>query len=152
MQRISFKLSEAAISGLMSEAQKDDVSVGQLLRDAVKRELRRRHPPAKTPRRADEQLVARLSALLAPAFAAAQSWGDLNRRLRKQGYELVPAGGGLALHETEQGERLCKASEMGYGYARLIRRFGQAFPGHSHRWLAERVLKEAQDERFDVFE
>ncbi|QDC11436.1 hypothetical protein FHY55_20345 [Oceanicola sp. D3] len=130
----------------MDEAQKGDISVGQLLRDAVRRELRHRHTPAKTPRRADERLVARLAALLAPAFADAESWSHLTDLLHRLDHELRPAGGGLAVHRLSDGQRICKASEIGQAYSRLIRRFGAPFPGHSHRYLVERVLGDAPKE------
>ncbi|MGR3792933.1 hypothetical protein [Vannielia sp. SX4] len=155
MQRISFQVSHATLSSLMDEAQRADISVGQLLRDAVRRELRRRHTPAKTPRRADERLVARLGALLAPAFADAESWEHLQCLLQRKGFELRPAGGGLTLNDIENGNRVCKASELGYPYARLIGRFRTAFPGHAHQHLVERVLGELNDgpdDDFDVIE
>ncbi len=154
MQRISFQVSHATLSSLMDEAQKADISVGQLLRDAVRRELRRRVAPARTPRRADERLVAQLARLLDPAFAEAESWDHLARLLRALGHELRPAGGGLAVHHLRDGRRICKASEIGQAYSRLIRRFGAPFPGHSHRHLVERILGETteEDESVEVIE
>ncbi|SIO15629.1 hypothetical protein [Vannielia litorea] len=140
MQRISFQVSHPTLAALMDAAQRDDISVGQLLRDAVRRELHRRHATAKTPQRADERLVAGLATLLAPAFAEAESWSQLASLLRLRGHELRPAGGGLAVHHISDGRRICKASELGQAYSTLIRRFQSPFPGHSQRHLVERVL------------
>jgi hypothetical protein len=44
----------------------------------------------------------------------------------------------LALHRHPSGIRVCKVSELGYGYSKLIERFRTAFPGHTHTWIAER--------------
>lgn len=110
-----------------------EFSIQQLLKDALRSEIVRAQTPAKTPNRADERLVARLQRLLAPDMATAQGWADLHARLARHGVELRPAGGGLTLHRKPGGQRLCKASELGFAYARLVRRFGAPMPGHPHR-------------------
>jgi hypothetical protein len=46
----------------------------------------------------------------------------------------------MALVRANSGRYICKASQVGVGYWGLIKRFGTGFPGHSHSWLAERVL------------
>ena len=112
-------------------AVKDDISVGQIIRDAINREIRRR-AIAKTPVRADERLVAPLRALLADDFAYARNWEDLQARLLAKGYRLAEAGGGLILQSRATSDRLCKASELGYSYSALLRRFDCVFPGHAH--------------------
>jgi hypothetical protein len=119
-------------------AAEDDVSVGQIIRDAINRDIRRR-AEAKTPVRADERLVAPLRALLADDFAYAKGWGELQARLFKKGYRLVEAGGGLILQSQESGERICKASELGYSYSALLRRFDSVFPGHAHTAPLRRI-------------
>jgi len=115
-------------------AQARDISIGQLMRDVLAREISRARN-AKPPVRADERLVAPLRARLAGDLAKARDW-----RLRTKGYVLRAAGGGLALHDWPGDRRVCKASELGFSYSRLMRRFGAPFPGHSHTWLAERML------------
>ena len=107
-----------------------DVTPGQVVRDLLKREISRR--AAKRSERANEPLVARLQRLLAVPMAEATSWHDLHARLRQRGYELRPAGGGLTLHDAE-GTRLCKSSELGFAYSRLVKRFMAPMPGHPHR-------------------
>ena len=69
---VTIKLPEPMIAALHDLAVRDDVSVGQLVRLALDKELRRR-AEAKTPIRADERLVAPLRALLADDMAYAKS-------------------------------------------------------------------------------
>jgi len=127
---VTLRLAAPTLAALRRIATAEDVTVGQLVRDAIARDLDRRRS-AKTPVRADEQLVASLRALLAQDFADARSWHDLATRLSHKGYRLVEAGGGLVLQDWN-GERQCKGSELGYPYAQLARRFCAPFPGHSH--------------------
>ena len=134
---ITLRLSDVTLSALERTAQADDTSVNDIIRDAIDRDLRRR-AAAKTPVRADERLVAPLRALLAEDFAYAQGWHDLAARLARKGFLLVESGGGLLLRRLT-GERLCKASELGFSYARLLSRFDTAFPGHAHEATLARV-------------
>lgn len=106
--------------------------------------------PAKTPLRADEgsevgrgPLLAPLRALLAADLSKAQGWDDLQARLSNHGYTFRERGGGLALYCCTTAARICKASDLGWTYSDLMRRFDQPFPGHSHTHLAERVLNRA---------
>jgi hypothetical protein len=119
-------------------AAEDDVSVGQIIRDAINRDIRRR-AEAKTPVRADERLVAPLRVLLADDFAYAKGWGELQARLFKKGCRLAETGGGLILQSQESGARICKASELGYSYSALLRRFDSVFPGHAHTAPLRRI-------------
>ena len=126
------------VAALRQIAGDEDTSVGHLIRGAIKRDLYRR-TRAKTARRADERLVAPLRALLADDLAYATGWDDLQARLLRKGYQLHEAGGGLALHDLD-GARLCKASDFGYSYSRLMRRFKAPFPGHGHRYLYRKAM------------
>ena len=126
------------VAALRQLAGDEDTSVGNLIRDAIKRDLYRRSR-AKTARRADERLVAPLRALLADDLAYADGWDDLQARLARKGYQLREAGGGLALHDAA-GARVCKGSDLGYSYSRLMRRFNAPFPGHRHRYLYRKAL------------
>ena len=126
------------VAALRQLAGDKDTSVGNLIRDAIKRDLYRRSR-AKTARRADERLVAPLRALLADDLAYADGWDDLQARLARKGYQLREAGGGLALHDAA-GARVCKGSDLGYSYSRLMRRFNAPFPGHRHRYLYRKAL------------
>ncbi len=125
-------------------AREEDITLGQLVRQVLGQEISRRKN-ARPPIRADEQLIAPLRARLASDLAQANGWDDLASRLARHDIALREAGGGLAVHRASNGQRLCKASELGFSYARLIKRFGQAFPGHSHSWIADRVLNAQED-------
>jgi hypothetical protein len=107
-----------------------DITPGQLVRDLLAREVSRR-ARARPPARADERLVAPLRARLAGDFANASGWEDLQVRLRRKGYILREAGGGLALHDWPADRRLCKASDLGFSHGRLLSRFRVPFPGQA---------------------
>lgn len=141
---------------LAARARHEARPIAQVAARIVERELRRRQDP-KTTDRSDERLVARLQRLLAPTIADATGRQEMVRDLAALGDEMRPAGGGITLHLRETGERLCKASELGFGYARLVRRFGAPMPGHPHRMThlpgpAPRGIPRRPDDRFDVIE
>jgi hypothetical protein len=123
---------------LECEAADEDVSVAQIIRDAINRDIRRR-AETKVPVRADERLVAPLRALLADDFANATGWDDLQARLVMKGYCLAGSGGGLILLSQDTGLRICKASELGYSYSALLRRFDSIFPGHARSAPVRRI-------------
>ena len=126
MPNVRLKLDQFALDALSQIAGEEDISLGQVIRDAVKRDLFRRER-AKRAVRPDEQLVAPLRSLLADDFAYADTWEDLLRRLRRKGFNLAEAGGGIILIDLN-GTRLCKGSDLGYSYGRLLRRLGRPFP------------------------
>jgi ATP-dependent DNA helicase RecQ len=76
------------------------------------------------------------------AVRASSTWDELQEALRSDGYELTPRGGGLILKSLVDEDEVHKASELGYAYSHLIRRFRTGFPGHPHTWLVARVLGE----------
>jgi len=133
---LTLKLPQATLTALRRIAAEDDVSVGQVIRAAIARDLTHRRQ-AKTPVRAEERLVAPLRALLADDFAYAKTWGELQSRIAAKGYGLAESGGGLILFDRLSGVRMCKGSELGYGYASLLRRFKTPFPGPAPRWIPE---------------
>ena len=110
-------------------ARERDVTIGQVLRDLLRCEIAARRE-AGPPDPLVEVIAEPLRARLERDLAGASSWDDPQRRLRARGFALREAGGGLALHEWPGGRKLCKASDLGHGYARLMRRFGEPFPGH----------------------
>ncbi|WP_428927041.1 hypothetical protein [Marinibacterium sp. SX1] len=160
METESIRMPREMRRALCEMARRDDVSPGHLMRGLISRELARRRAAARPPNRADEQLLAPLRARLADDLALSRDWDDLQHRLRAKGYALQAAGGGLALHGHPQGHRICKASELGFSYSRLMRRFGAAFPGHAHTWVADRLLgapdrgpeTQEDDDDFEVIE
>lgn len=145
MHDVTIKLPGPMLEAAHRLARARDASLGHILRTALSEEIRRASRVAKTPNRADEQLLAPLRVLVAADFGAACGWADLQSRLQAKGCALREAGGGLAVHSHPEGLRLCKASELGHSYSSLMRRFGRPFPGHAHRWLADRVLGPPED-------
>ena len=111
---ISLKLPRPLLKPAQELARDRDESLGRVIRQAIADEVSRtRGNAAKTPNRANEQLLGPLRALLAADLAQAASWAELSDGLREKGYALREAGGGLALHRYPDGSRLCKASELG---------------------------------------
>jgi len=150
---VTLKVPDVLLDAAHRLAKRDDITVGQLIRNALANEVRRCTRNAKTPNRADEQLLAPLQALLAGDFGQARNWADLTHRLKDKGYQLREAGGGLALHSLPNGHRVCKASELGHAYSTLMRRFGKPFPGHSHTHLVKRYLgTDDPQEELDLIE
>lgn len=131
-------LAPATWRALSQIAVSENCSIQDVVRGAVDRDLYRR-TRAKKAVRPDERLVAPLRALLADDFAHSETWSDLHRRLAAKGYRLIEAGAGLALCEINTNKKLCKASDLGNSYGRLMRRFGCAMPGHSHAYLEANI-------------
>lgn len=144
MESCHFKMHPEMSRAIIAIARERDVTVGQILRDLVSTEIRR-HQKARPSERTDERLVAPLRARLAPSLAHAPTWDDLQADLRRKGYDLRPAGGGLALHSHPSGERVCKASDLGFSYSRLLHRIGAPFPGHPHTLHLETRTPETED-------
>jgi hypothetical protein len=126
---VTLKMPEALVRDASSVAAAQDVTIGHLVRQLLKKEVDRRLR-AKTSNQTDERLIAALQALLVRDMAEACSWSDLAVRLRRHGYDLRPAGGGLTLHKTSCDTRVCKASELGFAYRTLVARFKRGMPDH----------------------
>ncbi|MEM6938925.1 MAG: hypothetical protein AAF943_00605 [Pseudomonadota bacterium] len=129
MEKVTLQLPDALLRDASRVAAAQDVTIGHLVRVLLRKEVERRLNP-KTPMRADETLLAALQALLARDMAEAENWEDLDARLSCHGYMLRPAGGGLTLYKISDGMRVCKASELGFSYPSLVKRFQAALPGH----------------------
>ena len=152
MERVDMKMHREMLQQASKIARARDVTLGQMIRNLLAREISRTGH-ARPPVRADERLVAPLRARLATDLADATGWEDLQQRLGHKGYALRAAGGGLALHCKHGDQRICKASELGFSYSRLMRRFCAPFPGHSHKWLFDRMVGAPEDTPdIDVFE
>lgn len=80
-----------------------------------------------------------LRAYLAHDFAYARHWDDLQDCLRAKGYSLAEHDGGLIL-QTVDGQRLCKAADIGQPYGVLMQRFGAPFSNRWHIHLEARHL------------
>lgn len=131
LETVTLKLPPKLLDDAGVVAAGQDVTIGHLVRHLLAKEVARRLHP-KTSSRAEDALVAALQALLARDIAEAAGWDDLEQRLARHGYVLRPAGGGIALHKTSCGTRICKGSELGFAYGTLVRRFRAAMPDHPH--------------------
>lgn len=138
MPRISLEITDETLDALREVARSEGWDPGAVVRDAIARDLFRRSRKAKKAPRPDERSIAPLRALLADDFAYALDWGDLQRRLNGKGYALIEAGAGLALVDRDSKSRRAKASDLGYSYSQLLRRFDAPFPGHAHTYLHKR--------------
>ncbi|MGR3435865.1 MAG: hypothetical protein ACU0CO_13405 [Shimia sp.] len=126
MQTLPLPLPDDMLAALRRYARGDRLPVEALIREAVTRDLVRRHRKARKVH-PDERSLAPLRALLADDFAYARGWHDLLSRLAAKGYGLREAGAGLILVDGS-GAKIAKASDLGYAYGRLRRRFGTPFP------------------------
>lgn len=99
-------------------------AIGDILRDALRHDLRRR-TRARTDRIALS--LAPLRARLADDLEQATDWHDLQARLAGHGYRLVRHGGGLSV-EDQDGHHVCNGADLGCSHAQLIRRFGRPIP------------------------
>lgn len=77
---------------------------------------------------ADQRLVFALQKLLFRDMAEADNWPDLDARLRRHGYFLKIAWGGLSLHTETSGHKLCNTADLGFSYVTFLRRFGPGKP------------------------
>jgi hypothetical protein len=126
---VMLKLPPSFLNDANSDAANQDVTIGHLVRQLLKKEVERRLQ-GKMPDKPDEPLIAALQALLCRDMSAARNWQDLAIRLRRHGYEVRPAGGRLTLYKSSCGTRICKASELGFAYRTLVNRFACAMPDH----------------------
>lgn len=152
-ESLTIRLAPRDMNALHGLAAEQDLSVDHIIRGLIAREIKRT-TNAKTRQCADDRLVARLQRLLTPTMAEANDWPDLHRRLRADGFELRPAGGGLTLHRLPTGDRLCKSSEIGFAYSRFVKRFGAPMPGHPHkmRHLLSPAPPKEMDDDIDLIE
>ena len=101
-----------------------------LLSDFVRLKLKNWDHTAKRELATDERLLVRLRLLVAEALSESQTWHDMAFALDKRGLAFQPSGGGLVLIDARTNRPLCKASEVGPSYARLVRRFASPNPAY----------------------
>lgn len=125
----------------LAACQSRDQTPAAVLRDLIRLEVQRNdRRAANAVAMPDEQFLWRLRHLVAGALIGARDWAGLQAALARQGLAYHPAGGGLTLIDTETGEVLCKASQVGPAYLALVRRFGTGFPGHPRPGIAHLAL------------
>ena len=131
LESVTLKLPRNLLSGAQRVATARDVTIGHMVRQLLKREVDCQLNSERT-EGTDTRLLAAVQALLACDFAEASGWDDFAQRLRPHGYVVRAAGGGIALIKSSCGTRICKGSELGFAYAKLVKQFGADLPGHPH--------------------
>ncbi len=126
-------------SALAALAEEQKVSVGQIIRVAIDREIRRR-AESMLPEKVDMRLFAHLQARLCDDFQFSENWQTLQKRLSEKGYRLRESGGGLDLTDRATGIRLCKTSDLGYKYSKLLRKFRTPFPRDNRKISYKHVM------------
>lgn len=124
-QTIELHISNEMASTVSLVAQSEDATVGEIIRDAVRRDLRRRATiqNAETQQR---RAFDPLRNLLQPDFEKALNWEHLQSRLLDKGYRLLQGRGDIMVHRAS-GERICRLSDLGQNQVALARRFQVAF-------------------------
>jgi hypothetical protein len=125
---------------LESAARQQDVSVSVVVHEALRRYLDEIASSTSTPQVSSSQEISEMRVVLEGAVNNSGSWRELQEKLGEYNLELIPKGGGLSLAQKDPRLELYKPSNLGFPYSKLIKHFGESFPGHSHEWLAERVL------------
>jgi hypothetical protein len=144
---VNIRMSLAMRDALEELAVETDMSIGQLVREALHRFLgefwsdagEKQNGEASMPS-PNDQVLERCRQAVTQALSVANDWKTMQDTLASRGCEYRALGGGLAMFDTSDGSYLCKASSVGPGYSKLIKRFRAPFPGHPHTWLADRVL------------
>lgn len=159
---MKIQLSEEMSEKLAKRALSQNVSFGTVIRDALSQYLDgapvepgRRGEARKSGRRgrdvseADESGPERAAPTVdlddlrfrfSEAVKRASNWDELRERLRESGLDIAPKGGGLVVMEAGTSTEFCKASDLGFAYSRLIKRYRAGWADHPHIWLAERIL------------
>jgi predicted transcriptional regulator len=124
MTQIVLNLPPELHDALQHLAGRDEAAIADILRDALRKDLRRR-THARATRIAE--VLGPLRFETAGDFANAIDWHDLHHRLMQAGYRLTRCGGGLSLQNFD-GQHVCRAADLGHSHAQLTRRFGRPFP------------------------
>lgn len=103
-------------------------TISKVVEDLVTEHLAQANGDKKRTPRAPDRFVFALQKLLFRDMADARDWDDLDERLRKHGYFLRIAWGGLSLHTETSGQKLCHTHDLGFSYGTFLRRFGPGKP------------------------
>ncbi|WP_295316736.1 hypothetical protein [Roseobacter sp.] len=109
-------------------ATEQEGTVGKIVEDLLTAHLAAKKSRQKTRDEPDERLIFALQKLLFRDMAEAVDWADLDARLRRHGYFIKVAWGGLSLHTETSGHKLCNTHDLGFSYATFLRRFGPGKP------------------------
>lgn len=106
-------------------AKSEDATIGEIVRDAVRLDLRARTNGDKA-RAENARRIAPLRSLLENDFKYAQSWMHLQTRLAEKGYRLHQGQSDINLHRLS-GEHICTLSDLQLCQTDLARQFDTAF-------------------------
>ena len=115
---VSVPMTQATFLALQEIAACEDSSVGQLIRDAIAKDLRHRRRAAHADR-TRMAILPQLQASLADDFAWSNGWIDLQNRLARKGYSLCDTGGELTVSRLGDDRPVCNVVELGFSHARL---------------------------------
>ncbi len=109
-------------------ATEQEDTIARLVESLVVDHLHSKKGAQQRPPPVSERLVFALQKLLFRDMAEATGWEDLDRRMRRHGYYLKIAWGGLSLHTETSGQKLCHTHDLGFSYGTFVRRFGPGKP------------------------
>lgn len=135
MRDVSLKLPDTLIQRLQKMARDRDVTVGQLIREAIARDLNDDTPPE-----APKPVAQSKPVTLGDAFVAATGWHDLIRRLRDLGVFVTESGGDLLVRALSDQSTICRSSDLGHRYMDLRKRFQSPLPNPHPVEETERVF------------
>ena len=139
LESVTLKLPRELLSGAQRVATAQEVTIGHMVRQLLKREVDRQLSSTDITT-VSEGLISAVQTLLARDVADACDWDDLSHRLRPHGYVFRLNEGALVLFKTSCGTRICRGSELGFSYASLVERFGQQMPKQSVLKTANGVM------------
>ena len=132
MEWIDVKLQPDLADAARALAAWRDVTVSQLVRDLVRREVDLTALVA-PPEPSASHPFAALRARFLSDFTKARNWQDLNAKVQSKGHCLVAANGGLILRHTMTGRRVCVIALLGFSYDALMELMGGPFPRRARR-------------------
>lgn len=125
---VSIQLPADLVLAVHDLATEQEGTVAKIVEDLLVAHLAARKGSKPKPEIADERLVFALQKLLFRDMAEAEGWDDLDNRLRRHGYFMKIAWGGLSLHTETSGQKLCNTADLGFSYVTFLRRFGPGKP------------------------
>ncbi|WP_299825535.1 hypothetical protein [uncultured Roseobacter sp.] len=109
-------------------ATEQEGTVAKIVEDVLVAHLAAHKSSKKKSEIVDQRLIFALQKLLFRDMAEAENWDDLDVRMRRHGYFMRIAWGGLSLHTETSGQKLCNTADLGFSYVTFLRRFGPGKP------------------------
>ncbi|MFK7745708.1 MAG: hypothetical protein AB8B47_11685 [Roseobacter sp.] len=125
---VTVQLPSDLILAVHDLATEQEGTVAKVVEDLVTEHLAHKKGAKPKTQASNDRLVFALQNLLFRDMAEANSWDDLDCRMRKHGYFMKIAWGGLSLHTETSGQKLCNTHDLGFSYGTFVRRFGPGKP------------------------